>query len=119
MRYCPAVTQTRRQLTRPILLVLATVWTVGAQGTTVARAENPPPQPLACAVDWSHGEPTAAAVCDAVARELARPVKRVEDARKVRTGDSLQVLDGDVDWTLVWLRAGRVRVWTRVSKALA
>jgi hypothetical protein len=94
-----------------------------------ARAQNTPlpalapslaPQPaLSCAIEWIDKAPEPAAVCDAIGRSLGRAVQRVPDARTVKKGDSVQVLDGDVFWIAVWLRNGQVRAFTRVSKTMA
>jgi hypothetical protein len=39
----------------------------------------------------------------------------VPDARKEAKGDAVQIMHDDVQWTLVVLRNGAVRAWTRVS----
>jgi hypothetical protein len=75
--------------------------------------------PVACAVEWREAQPDPGALCAAIGRSLSRAVQRVDDARKVKRGDSVQVLDGEVSWITVWLRDGKVRAFTRVSKTAA
>jgi hypothetical protein len=96
-----------------ILLVPAVVFA----GAAVAQDAAGPK--LACAVEWQDRAPAPQALCDAIGRRLGRATQRVEDARAVKRGDSVQVLDGDVFWTTVWLRNGRVQAYTRVSKTMA
>src|SRR5687767_8030413 len=91
-----------------------------AQAIEAALAPTVPrQQPLACAVEWQDKQPKPAALCDAIGRALGREVRQVEEARATKSGDSVQVLDGDVAWITVWLRNGKVRAFTRVSKTLA
>lgn len=58
----------------------------------------------------------AADFCRALGRELSRVTSVVDDARAAKHGDAVQVVPGDVQWTVVWLSDGRIRTWTRVSK---
>jgi hypothetical protein len=87
--------------------------------TGAVAAAMPGPGPLSCAIEWRDHQPEPQALCDAIGRTLGRVVQRVDDARAVTRGDSVQVLDGDVFWTTVWLRNGKVRAFTRVSKTAA
>ena len=79
------------------------------------RADPAGPRAFKCAVEASSRQLSGPALCEAVGKALARPVERVDDARSVR-GEALQVMHTDVQWVVVWLRSGRVRAWTRVSK---
>lgn len=83
---------------------------------------QPPPstarKPLACAVEGSRGL-RSDDVCRALGRELARTIVVVDDGRAVKTGDSIQVMHDDVQWSVVWLVSGHVRAWTRVSRTEA
>jgi hypothetical protein len=91
-----------------------------AQGLPAAIQAGPQGTPsLSCAVEWHDRAPDPGALCSAIGRTLGRDVRRVEDARAIKSGDSVQVLDGDVFWITVWLRNGKVRSFTRVSKTLA
>jgi hypothetical protein len=93
---------------------------VAAQALPAALASAPSPvQALACAVEWRDKAPAPSAVCSAIGRSLGREVRQVDDARAIKFGDSVQVLDGEVFWITVWLRNGKVRAFTRVSKTLA
>lgn len=72
--------------------------------------------PLRCAVEGTTGQQLAPkALCDQLGQALGRPMPLVEDARKDKRGDALQIVRDDVQWTLVLLRKGAVRAWTRVS----
>ncbi|MET0340523.1 MAG: hypothetical protein ABW252_05955 [Polyangiales bacterium] len=77
-----------------------------------ARAEAPA---FKCAVDTNPRQLSAPALCEAVGKALARPVERVDDARRAR-GEALQVVHSDVQWIVIWRVDGKVRAWTRVSK---
>ncbi len=91
-----------------------------AQALPAAIQAVPPASPsVSCAVEWHDKQPDPAALCSAIGRSLGRDVRPVDDARAVKVGDSVQVLDGDVFWITVWLRNGKVRSFTRVSKTLA
>lgn len=83
---------------------------VHAQGTEGQRA-------LPCAVEGSARPLRAAELCSALQRELGRPMQPVDDARTVQKGDALQLIHDDVQWSVIWMIDGRIRVWTRVSKA--
>jgi hypothetical protein len=98
--------------------VVAHAQKVPATGA-VAAAMPAGPGALSCAIEWRDRHPEPQALCDAIGRTLGRAVKRVDDARAIKKGDSVQVLDGDVFWTTVWLRNGKVRAFTRVSKLAA
>ncbi len=71
---------------------------------------------LPCAVEGMSRGVKPGALCQALAGQLDRDVVLVEDARETRKGEAIQVITGDVAWTLVWLVDGHVRTWTRVSK---
>lgn len=71
---------------------------------------------LPCAVEGLSRGVKPDELCQALAGELTRSVVVVDDARSTTQGEAIEVITGDVSWTLVWLRDGRVRTWTRVSK---
>ncbi|HEX5661606.1 MAG TPA: hypothetical protein VFX59_30660 [Polyangiales bacterium] len=71
---------------------------------------------LPCAVEGMSRGVKPAALCQALASQLERSVVLVSDARETSKGDAVQVITGDVTWTVVWLLDGHVRTWTRVSK---
>jgi hypothetical protein len=71
--------------------------------------------PLRCALDSSMRGITAKGLCEQLGQALKRPTQLVPDARKKTKGDALQIVHDDVQWTLVVLRNGAVRAWTRVS----
>src|SRR5262245_14834608 len=104
-----------------VVLVFTCPFAVQAQAVPAGAvaAAMPGQGPVSCAVEWRDRQPEPQALCDAIGRTLGRVVQRVEDARAIKKGDSVQVLDGDVFWTTVWLRNGKVRAFTRVSKTAA
>ncbi|MDB4989060.1 MAG: hypothetical protein JWN04_4238 [Myxococcaceae bacterium] len=59
-----------------------------------------------------------AELCAALGQALKRSITLVDDARGA-TGDAVQVIRGDVQWTVIWLASGKVRAWTRVSQTEA
>jgi hypothetical protein len=118
----PAVRPRNVTFSMLLLLVLASPLAVGAQGAPPLGAlapARPAAGLLACAIEWQDQKPEPQALCDAIGRTLGRAVKRVDDARAFKQGDSVQVLDGDVFWTAVWLRDGEIRAFTRVSRTAA
>lgn len=60
----------------------------------------------------------SADLCGAIGRELKRTITMVDDARGAQ-GEAVQIIRGDVQWTVIWLVAGHVRAWTRVSQTEA
>jgi hypothetical protein len=72
---------------------------------------------LACAVVGTGSTERSEAMCDALGLELGRATVLVDDGSNVRRGDSLHIVQGDVAWTVVWLRDGDPRAFTRVSAA--
>jgi hypothetical protein len=72
--------------------------------------------PLPCAVDGLSRGVKPGAICQALAAQLDRHVTLVNDAREAAKGDAVQIITGDVAWTVIWLIDGHVRSWTRVSK---
>ena len=78
----------------------------------VARAAPPPP--LTCGVEGESKSVRGADLCAAVGKALKRTVVVVEDARRTHH-EAVQIIRGDVQWTVIWLEAGHVRAWTRVS----
>jgi hypothetical protein len=81
------------------------------------RASAAAPTPLPCAVEGVSRGVRASALCQALGTQLGRQVKMVADAREAHEGEAVQLISGDVVWTVIWLVDGRVRTWTRVSKA--
>jgi hypothetical protein len=71
---------------------------------------------LPCAVEGMSRGVKPDALCQALARQLGREISLIHDAREAKQGEAIQLISGDVDWTVVWLVGGRVRTWTRVSK---
>jgi hypothetical protein len=81
---------------------------VGAQATQTAK-------PLRCAVESTMRGITPKTLCEQLGQALGRAMPLINDARKDAKGDSVQIMHDDVQWTLVLLRRGAVRSWTRVS----
>jgi hypothetical protein len=107
-------------MSRLLVLLMLLLPALLLAGSDAAAQEAPAAGPrLSCAVEWQDRAPAPQALCDAIGRRLGRATLRVEDARAVKRGESVQVLDGDVFWTTVWLRNGRVQAYTRVSKTMA
>jgi hypothetical protein len=76
------------------------------------------PKALRCAVESSmRGVSPPKALCEQLGQALGRPMPLIPDARKETKGDAVQIMHDDVQWTLVLLRKGAVRSWTRVSAA--
>jgi hypothetical protein len=71
---------------------------------------------LTCAVEGMSRGVKPSALCQALAAQLDRSVVMVTDAREAQKGEAVQIITGDVAWTVVWLVDGHVRTWTRVSK---
>ena len=71
--------------------------------------------PLRCAVDGATPQLSSKALCEQLGKALGRAVQLVDDARKDKRGEALQIVRDDVQWTVVLLRKGAVRSWTRVS----
>jgi hypothetical protein len=82
-------------------------------GGALAQAQSNASLP--CAVLGIGSEKRARALCAAVSRELGRSSVLVDDGRGVKRGDALHIELGDVAWTVVWLRDGQPRAFTRVS----
>jgi len=85
-------------------------------GAAKAHAQAGASTTLACAVEGTPRGLRAADLCKALGRELGRPTALIDDARATKRGDALQIIAGDVQILVVWLSAGHVRAWTRVSK---
>lgn len=84
---------------------------LGSSGTASAQKAK-----LACAVEASKRVLSRDAFCEALGRALGRPVVPIDDAREAKQGESVQVLQSDVQWIVIWLVQGHVRAWTRVSQ---
>lgn len=82
-------------------------------GVPSARAQHHASLP--CAALGTGSEKRARALCAAVSRGLGRSPVFVDDGRGVKRGDALHIELGDVAWTVVWLRDGHPRAFTRVS----
>jgi hypothetical protein len=106
-----------------VVLALASPSPLGAQDAPPPIGALAPARPsaavLGCAIEWQDRHPEPRALCDAIGRTLGRAVQRLDDARTFKSGDSVQVLDGDVFWTAVWLRDGKIRAFTRISRTAA
>jgi hypothetical protein len=74
-------------------------------------------KPLRCAVELSPRGLNPKALCAQLGQAIGRATQLVADARKGSKSDAIQIIHDDVQWTLVLLRAGAVRSWTRVSSA--
>jgi hypothetical protein len=72
---------------------------------------------LRCAVELSPRGLSPKALCAQLGQAIGRATQLVSDARKGGKSDAIQIIHDDVQWTLVLLRAGAVRSWTRVSSA--
>ena len=83
-----------------------------------AAAQKPALPSLTCGVEGSTRGARRADLCSAVGRELKRTITLVDDARGVQ-GEAVQIIRGDVQWTVIWLSGGRVLAWTRVSQTEA
>lgn len=73
--------------------------------------------PLRCAVERSTPQLPSRVLCEQLGHALGRTTQWVDDARRDKRGEALQIVHDDVQWTLVLLRNGAVRSWTRVSAA--
>jgi hypothetical protein len=89
-------------------------WVLGL-GLLASSAQAAAPA-LPCAVEGLSRGVKPSALCQALATQLARGVELVGDAREANKGEAVQIITGDVAWTVIWLLDGRVRAWTRVSK---
>ena len=96
-------------------LLLVTCLLLSAFGATAGSAQAT--KPLRCAVETSTRALPAKALCDQLGQALGRPMPLITDARKETKSDAVQIMHDDVQWTLVLLRRGSVRSWTRVSVA--
>lgn len=83
--------------------------------TGPAQAQGP--KPLRCAVESSPRGLHPKTLCAQLGHALGRTTQLVADARKGSKSDAIQIMHDDVQWTLVLLRGGAVRSWTRVSSA--
>jgi acetylornithine deacetylase/succinyl-diaminopimelate desuccinylase-like protein len=89
-------------------------WVV-ALGLLASTAHAAAPK-LPCAVDGLSRGVKPNVICQALAAQLDRNVTLVNDAREAAKGDAVQIITGDVSWTVIWLIDSHVRAWTRVSK---
>jgi len=87
---------------------------VHAQDAAQVRAAR---APLACAVTGTGSSDRSLALCDALGAQLGRAIVLIEDGSNVERGESLQIVQGDVNWTVIFLRDGDPRAFTRVSAA--
>jgi hypothetical protein len=106
-------------MTRSVGCRSHTSWILAALTALIlgtARAQDAGAAPLRCAIEGTRGQQLPAkALCEQLGQALGRPTPWVEDARKDKRGEALQIVRDDVQWTLVLLRKGAVRAWTRVS----
>lgn len=94
---------------------LSTAWLLGSLLCLASEAHAAPPA-LTCAVEGLSRGVKVHELCQALAQQLGRSVVSVNDAREAKRGEAVQIIPGDVAWTVVWLVDARVRTWTRVSK---
>ncbi len=87
---------------------------VHAQDAAPARSAR---APLACAVTGTGSAERSFALCNALGAQLGRAVVLVQEGSNVERGESLQIVQGDVNWTVILLRDGDPRAFTRVSSA--
>ena len=85
--------------------------------SAVADAQAQAAKPLRCAVELSPRGLSPKTICAQLGKAIGRTTQLVADARKGNKSDALQIMHDDVQWTLVLLRDGAVRSWTRVSSA--
>jgi len=105
-----------------IVLGLCALLTTGLLAALVAgpaQGQAGQSRALACAIDGSVRPLRASELCRALQRELGRPLTHVDDARAVKRGEAIQLIQDDVQWVVIWLVDGRIRAWTRVSKVEA
>ncbi|HTU61919.1 MAG TPA: hypothetical protein VMF89_25855 [Polyangiales bacterium] len=81
------------------------------------EAQAQPAKALRCAVELSPRGLSPKTICGQLGKAIGRGTQLVADARKGSKSDALQIIYDDVQWTLVLLRDGNVRSWTRVSAA--
>ncbi|MFM2417553.1 MAG: hypothetical protein RL385_2276 [Pseudomonadota bacterium] len=78
------------------------------------------PRPLACALEAApvhdHGLDE---LCARLRWQLQRDVVSVPDARNVKAGLALEVIETEMIWYVVLLEAGKVRAFTRIYAAEA
>lgn len=94
---------------------ILTAWLLGFMAWAAASARAAPPD-LTCAVEGMSRGVKGSELCQALAARLGRRTVLVTDAREAKHGEAVQIISGDVAWTVVWLIDGHVRTWTRVSK---
>jgi hypothetical protein len=93
-----------------------TITTLALVGLALpVAAQDAGVSPLRCAVEGATAQLPSKALCDQLGKALGRPVQLVDDARKDKRGEALQIVRDDVQWAVVLLRKGAVRSWTRVS----
>jgi hypothetical protein len=103
----------RPRALRLLLATAALALLVGSSSAALAQG----PKPLRCAVDSTMRGIIPKALCEQLGQALGRSMPLIADARKETKADSVQIMHDDVQWTLVLLRRGAVRSWTRVSAA--
>lgn len=90
-----------------------------AGGVPMSASAQGNGKPLRCAVEDEEHIVASKRVCELLGTALHREVVRVADARTEKKGDAIQIMGGDVQWIVAWLRDGKVRAWTRISKTIA
>ncbi len=111
---------TQSILWRAVSIPVWLLWTASllAQGSEPAVAQSDPASAvLRCAVDGSSPTLSPKSLCEQLAGALGRSSVVVADARKGGKGEAVQIMRDDVQWTVVLLRGGVVRSWTRISAA--
>jgi hypothetical protein len=95
------------------LWALAAFVSIGWLSAWSARAEAP--AAVACAVLGTGDRESSQSLCQALGRELGKAMIWVEDGRSAKKGEALHIIKEDVVWTVIWLRNGQTRAFTRVS----
>jgi|GEM_PF-3886503 len=109
---------TRSRLAARLLLgCLAVGWGWGLPPVSLAQDGPGKAKPLACAVVGTGSTERSEALCEGVGNELGRSTLLVDDGNTVRRGESLHIVQGDVVWTVILMRDGNPRAFTRVSLA--
>ncbi|MFT3927937.1 MAG: hypothetical protein QM778_35745 [Myxococcales bacterium] len=109
------MTSIRRHLGALLGAMAAALW-AGAAGELHAQdSQSKSNKPLACAVVGTGSTERSEQLCLGLGQQLGRHTVLVDDGSNVRRGESIHIVQGDVAWTVVWLKDGSPRAFTRVS----
>jgi hypothetical protein len=106
----------------PALALVSLLFAPFLAGHARAQGAVPavPVRPLACAIEAApvhdHGLDD---LCAKLRWQLQRDVVSVPDARGVKSGQALEVIETEMIWYVVLLEGGRVRAFTRIYAAEA